>query len=44
MGIGEIWSNLGSIMASIMFVYAMYEKFFPSQIRRYVGKYTQKFS
>ncbi|KAK2419842.1 AAA-ATPase ASD, mitochondrial [Trifolium repens] len=44
MGIGEIWSNLGSIMASIMFVYALYEKFFPPQIRRYVGKYTHKFS
>ncbi|XP_045812325.1 AAA-ATPase ASD, mitochondrial-like [Trifolium pratense] len=44
MGIGEIWSNLGSIMASIMFVYTMYEKFFPPQIRRYVGKYTHKFT
>jgi len=44
MGIREIWSNLGSIMASIMFVYAMYDKFFPPALRRYVRKYTHKFT
>ncbi|XP_061345316.1 AAA-ATPase ASD, mitochondrial-like isoform X2 [Gastrolobium bilobum] len=44
MGIGQIWSQLGSIMASIMFVYAMFEKFFPSHLRIYVSKYTQKFT
>ncbi|CAL5185829.1 unnamed protein product [Lathyrus oleraceus] len=42
MKIGEIWSNLGSIMASIMFVYAMFDKFFPPPIRRYFRKYTNK--
>ncbi|TKY50338.1 ATP-dependent zinc metalloprotease FtsH [Spatholobus suberectus] len=33
MGIGEIWSQLGSLMASIMFVYAMYEQFFPHHLQ-----------
>ncbi|TKY50339.1 ATP-dependent zinc metalloprotease FtsH [Spatholobus suberectus] len=36
MGIGEIWSQLGSLMASIMFVYAMYEQFFPYQEKRFL--------
>ncbi|XP_061345318.1 AAA-ATPase ASD, mitochondrial-like isoform X2 [Gastrolobium bilobum] len=44
MGIGQIWSQLGSITASIMFVYAMFEKFFPPHLRIYVSKYTQKFT
>ncbi|XP_058778746.1 AAA-ATPase ASD, mitochondrial-like [Vicia villosa] len=44
MKIGEIWSNLGSIMASIMFVYAMFDKFFPPPIRRYFRKYANKFT
>ncbi|RDX88724.1 AAA-ATPase ASD, mitochondrial, partial [Mucuna pruriens] len=44
MGMGEIWSQLGSLMGSIMFVYAMYEQFFPYHLRTYVKKYTQKFS
>ncbi|CAI8594373.1 unnamed protein product [Vicia faba] len=44
MKIGEIWSQLGSIMASIMFVYAMFDKFFPPHLRRYFLKYTNKFS
>ncbi|XP_061345323.1 AAA-ATPase ASD, mitochondrial-like isoform X3 [Gastrolobium bilobum] len=44
MGIGQIWSQLGSIMASIMFVYAMFEQFFPPHLRTYVRKYTQKFT
>ncbi|KAL5080170.1 hypothetical protein RYX36_008591 [Vicia faba] len=44
MGIGELWSQLGSIMASIMFVYAMFDKFFPPHLRRYFLKYTNKFS
>jgi chaperone BCS1 len=44
MAIGELWSQMGSIMASIMFVYAMYERFFPPQLRRYALKYTNKFT
>ncbi|KAL5080171.1 hypothetical protein RYX36_008592 [Vicia faba] len=44
MGIGELWSQLGSILASIMFVYAMYEQFFPLHLRRNFLTYTTKFS
>ncbi|KAL9323413.1 hypothetical protein ACSQ67_008270 [Phaseolus vulgaris] len=41
---GEVWSQLGSLMASIMFVYAMYEQFFPRHLRIHATKYTQKFT
>ncbi|XP_014502869.1 AAA-ATPase ASD, mitochondrial [Vigna radiata var. radiata] len=41
---GELWSELGSFMATIMFVYAMYEQFFPYQLGVYARKYTQKFT
>ncbi|CAJ1946899.1 unnamed protein product [Sphenostylis stenocarpa] len=41
---GELWSQLGSLMASFMFVYAIYEQFFPRHLRIYVKKYTQKFT
>ncbi|XP_027358170.1 AAA-ATPase ASD, mitochondrial-like isoform X2 [Abrus precatorius] len=44
MEIKEMWSQLGSLMASIMFVYAMYEQFFPYHLRSYVKKYTHKFT
>lgn len=44
MGIGEIWSQVGSIMASIMFVYAMFDKFFPPHLRGYFLRNTNKFS
>ncbi|KAK7365095.1 hypothetical protein VNO80_13902 [Phaseolus coccineus] len=43
-GMGEVWSQLGSLMASIMFVYAMYEQFFPRHLRINATKYTQKFT
>jgi len=39
---GEVWSELGSLMASIMFLYAMYEQFFPRHLRIHATKYTQK--
>ncbi|KAI4347633.1 hypothetical protein L6164_008429 [Bauhinia variegata] len=39
---GDLWSQLGSIMASIMFVYAMSEQIFPPQLRVYLRKYTHK--
>ncbi|XP_020236153.1 AAA-ATPase ASD, mitochondrial [Cajanus cajan] len=44
MGTSGIWSQLGSLMASVMFVYAMYEQFFPHHLRIYLKKYTKKFS
>jgi chaperone BCS1 len=44
MEFGAIFSKLSSIMATIMFVYAMYEQFFPRSLRRYARKYTDKFT
>ncbi|XP_057447559.1 AAA-ATPase ASD, mitochondrial-like [Lotus japonicus] len=45
MGFEEIWSQIwsqgGSTMASIMFVYTLFERFFPP-LRIYVEKYTHK--
>ncbi|KAK7266273.1 hypothetical protein RIF29_18915 [Crotalaria pallida] len=41
-GFGEIWSQLGSIMATVMFVYAMFEKFLPPHLSAHVLKYTHK--
>ncbi|XP_073220828.1 LOW QUALITY PROTEIN: AAA-ATPase ASD, mitochondrial-like [Cicer arietinum] len=42
MGIVEIWSNLWSFMASIMFVYVMYGQFLPYNLLEYIEKYTRK--
>ncbi|KAM7467039.1 hypothetical protein LguiB_014601 [Lonicera macranthoides] len=39
---GEMWAQAGSMMASAMFVYAMFQQYFPSQIRRYIDTYAQK--
>ncbi|KAJ7974467.1 AAA-ATPase [Quillaja saponaria] len=39
---GQMWTQLGSLIASIMFVYAMYDKYFPYQVRRRLQFYTQK--
>lgn len=44
MGIGEILSQLGSIAASLMFVYAMYEQFCPSDLHKFVEKHMNKFT
>ena len=44
MGIGEILSQLGSIMGSLMFVYAMFDKIFPSDLRKFVEKNMNKFT
>ncbi|KAI4351567.1 hypothetical protein L6164_005919 [Bauhinia variegata] len=41
---GDLWAQLGSIMATIMFVYAMSEKFFPSHLVSYLRKYTHRVS
>ena len=37
-----MWSQMGSIMATIMFMYAMFEKFFPPHLHLHVQKYTHK--
>uniref|UniRef100_UPI0005C8D88C uncharacterized protein LOC105352568 n=1 Tax=Fragaria vesca subsp. vesca TaxID=101020 RepID=UPI0005C8D88C len=42
MKMGEMWPQLGSVMASVMFGYAMFQQFFPYQLRAPIEKYTQK--
>ncbi|KAK7266265.1 hypothetical protein RIF29_18907 [Crotalaria pallida] len=44
MGIGKTWSQLGSMMASMMFVYTMFEKFFPRTLRSYIKRHVEKFT
>ncbi|KAH7532585.1 hypothetical protein FEM48_Zijuj04G0037000 [Ziziphus jujuba var. spinosa] len=39
---GELWSQVGSIMASLMFVYALFKQYFPYQIRGYLERYSNK--
>ncbi|KAK7316374.1 hypothetical protein VNO77_35373 [Canavalia gladiata] len=39
---GEVWSQMGSLMATIVFVYTIFERFFPPHIRDRVQAYTQK--
>ncbi|OMP09591.1 hypothetical protein COLO4_05316 [Corchorus olitorius] len=39
---GEIWSHLGSAMATFMFIYAMVKQFFPYNLQGYLEKYFQK--
>ncbi|GMN47111.1 hypothetical protein TIFTF001_016283 [Ficus carica] len=41
-GMGEMWTKVGSIMASLMFVYAMFQQYFPYQFRSYFTKYSNK--
>lgn len=39
---GELWSQLGSLIATTMFVYAMVERFFPAALRDSLQLQTQK--
>ncbi|KAK8497466.1 hypothetical protein V6N12_016990 [Hibiscus sabdariffa] len=41
---GEMWSNLGSTMAAIMFTYAMFRQYFPPQVQDYIFRYSKKLS
>ncbi|XVE68046.1 hypothetical protein DITRI_Ditri09bG0037300 [Diplodiscus trichospermus] len=41
---GEMWSNLGSTMAAIMFMYAMFRQYFPPQLHDYIFRYIKKLS
>ncbi|PON59449.1 Spastin [Parasponia andersonii] len=42
MVMGEMWSQVGSVIASVMFAYAMFQQYFPYDLRRYLSKYTNK--
>ncbi|KAL5582429.1 hypothetical protein UlMin_014871 [Ulmus minor] len=37
-----MWSQMGSLMATFMFVYAIVQQYFPSQFRGYFERYTNK--
>ncbi|KAG8634311.1 AAA-ATPase ASD, mitochondrial-like [Manihot esculenta] len=42
MSMTEMWTQLGSAIAGLMFVWAMYERYFPYQLQEYVERYCQK--
>ncbi|XP_022751908.1 AAA-ATPase ASD, mitochondrial-like [Durio zibethinus] len=42
MMMGDMWSNVGSTMAALMFVYAMFQQYFPPQLRDRIEMYGRK--
>ncbi|KAI9085359.1 hypothetical protein K1719_032736 [Acacia pycnantha] len=38
----KMWEQLGSITATVMLFYAVFDKFFPPPLRDYIRKYTKK--
>ncbi|KAK4272043.1 hypothetical protein QN277_020646 [Acacia crassicarpa] len=38
----KMWGQLGSITATVMLFYAMFDRFFPPPLRQYLRTYTQK--
>ncbi|GKU97055.1 hypothetical protein SLEP1_g10238 [Rubroshorea leprosula] len=38
----DMFAHLGSIIASLMFVWAVFQQYFPYQLRNYVEKYSQR--
>ena len=42
MMIGTMWSQLGSAMASVMFIYAMFQQYFPYYLSRILSRYSNK--
>ncbi|XP_071712011.1 AAA-ATPase ASD, mitochondrial-like [Rutidosis leptorrhynchoides] len=40
---GEMLGQLGSILASVMFVWAIIQQYFPYNIRNFIEKYSQRF-
>ncbi|XP_010255848.1 PREDICTED: AAA-ATPase ASD, mitochondrial-like [Nelumbo nucifera] len=39
---GDMWAQLGSGIAGIMFMYAMFQQYFPRQLTGFIGFYTNK--
>ncbi|KAL2330041.1 hypothetical protein Fmac_017622 [Flemingia macrophylla] len=39
---GELWTQMGSLMATIMFLYAIFDRFFPTALRDALQIHTQK--
>lgn len=42
MSMGEIFTQMGSVIAGFMFLWAMFQQYFPHQLRSSVEKYTQR--
>ncbi|KAI9154431.1 hypothetical protein LWI28_026236 [Acer negundo] len=42
MGMGELGTNIGSVLASLMFVWAIFKDHFPYRLRGHIEKYIQK--
>ncbi|MED6192052.1 AAA-ATPase ASD, mitochondrial [Stylosanthes scabra] len=42
MMMAELWSQMGSLMATIIFIYTLFEKFFPPNLRDRLQSYTHK--
>ncbi|KAF5479507.1 hypothetical protein F2P56_000319 [Juglans regia] len=38
----DMFTHLGSIIASLMFVWAMFQQYFPYQLRNYIERYSQR--
>jgi chaperone BCS1 len=41
---GDMVAQIGSIIASLMFIWAIFQQYFPYQLRNQIEKYTQKFA
>ncbi|GMN73201.1 hypothetical protein TIFTF001_053693, partial [Ficus carica] len=39
---GEMWTQVGSIMASLMFVYAMFQQYFPDDVWQFLMRHSNK--
>jgi|UniRef100_A0A2N9EKU3 AAA+ superfamily predicted ATPase len=42
MMMGETWAQLGSLIASVMFLWAMFDQYFPSHLRSSIMRYANK--
>lgn len=40
---GEVWTNIGSAVASLVFIYTIFERFFPYQLRKNFEPLVQRF-
>nr|GEW23195.1 AAA-ATPase ASD, mitochondrial-like [Tanacetum cinerariifolium] len=43
LGMGDMLTQLGSLLASVMFVWAIIQQYFPYNIRNFLDKYSQRF-
>ena len=43
MGMKETWAHVGSLIASLMFLYTVFERFFPPPLQARLRRYTHKF-